>query len=311
MCHRHLYHRHQVLQTFVSQKLCITDIFISYSFHERTGYKMNFKDQSKWVDHTYVRPNDTDINGIASASAILGYLQDAAYNQHFYCGPSLDSLRESGRAYILSRVAMRILKPLYACDKIDVESWACPSSGFSLHRCADIIKDGEPIARLSSIWALADIETRRLCKVDELTLGFGEDKPIDPKVPIRFTIPTDLTLSKNGTHTVSYSDADINGHMHNTVYPNMLCNYLPGQNEKANDETADTGFTIHRNSRPALTGKRVSTLSISFITEARIGEKIDIYCGKDDSGVYYFRTKHTENPAIKAGIEARMEITDI
>ena len=272
---------------------------------------MKLTDHSKWVDHTYVRPNDTDINGIASASAILGYLQDAAYNQHFYCGPSLDSLRESGRAYILSRVAMRIIKPLYACDKIDVESWACPSSGFSLNRCADIVKNGELAVQLSSIWALADVETRRLYKADELILGFGEDEPIDPKVPIRFVIPSDLTIDKTGTHTVSYSDADINGHMHNTVYPNMLCNYLPQQNEETNEETADAGFTIHRENRPAITGKRISALSISFVTEARIGEKIDIYCGRDANGIYFFRTKHTENPSIKAGIEARMEITDI
>ena len=262
----------------------------------------------KWSEEVTVRPSDTDINGIASASAVLSYVQNAGYYQHFYVGPSLEDIRKNGMAFILSRAALRIYEPMYACDKLTAESWPCKISGASFMRSARIMRGDCTVAEALTSWALVDIESGKLCRADSVKLGFGTDEPVSHGVPIRFSIPKDIELQPRGSRLITYSDADSNGHMTNTAYPDMLCDFLPSVSMHDCEESA---LGVRGDHRPLLTGKRITSLSLSFLSEARIGEKITVLCGRDQSGVYYFRTKHGDAPDAAVGVEARMEIGDI
>lgn len=131
----------------------------------------------KWSEEVTVRPSDTDINGIASASAVLSYVQNAGYYQHFYVGPSLEDIRKNGMAFILSRAALRIYEPMYACDKLTAESWPCKISDASFMRSARIMRGDCTVAEAITSWALVDIESGKLCRADSVKLGFGTDEP--------------------------------------------------------------------------------------------------------------------------------------
>ena len=86
-----------------------------------------------------------------------------------------------------------------------------------------------------------------------------------------------------GGYGVHYGDVDQNMHMNNTKYPDMYSNFLP------------------------LGGKMIKSITISYLGEAQIGDKLRIQRA-EDGGYYYFRTVRSDG---KVNSEARIELCDI
>jgi medium-chain acyl-[acyl-carrier-protein] hydrolase len=220
----------------------------------------------KWSENYRINTHDCDASGIVRASLVLRYMQETANMQMKNLGPTNEDLRRNKMAFLLSRINISLYHPLYAGDEITCTSWGCESRGVSFNRCYQIRRGDEVIAEAASVWGLVDTETHKLLKVDEITLGFGIDDPLELDVPRRVHIPRDINMTLVGERTVVYSDIDANLHMNNTNYPDMLCDFIPD-----------------------MTGKRVISLSISFAKEAKLGEVLKVYLAEID-GQYYFRT---------------------
>ena len=220
----------------------------------------------KWTEHFRINSHDTDASGQVRASLMLRYMQETANLQLKTLGPTVDELLAMGAAFFLSRINLSLYRPLHAYDEIDVSSWACESRGVSFNRCYEIRKNGELVAEAASVWGLVGIDDRRLFRVDEIQLGFDVADPLELDAPKRVRIPRDLSLALVGERPIAYSDIDQNGHMNNTNYPDMLCDFIPGMEKK-----------------------HVLSFAISFAGEARLGETLKIYTAKSD-GQTYFRT---------------------
>ena len=233
--------------------------------------------------HSTVHVNDTDVNGIASASHVLRYMQEAADLQLRDYGPSGDTLRKDGLAFILSRFSMCLYRPLYAYDPIIATTWACPSRGASFERCSRLMRGDDLISELYTVWALVHIEDRSLCHVEDISFGFSPEEPLAFDAPKRVHLPRGLELPLIGERTVVYSDLDVNRHMNNTNYPDMLCNYIPG----------------------GMPGRRVVRMAIHFMNEAQAGDSLRIYGAEYDSSTF-FRTVGRNG----TGVEAEF-VTDI
>ena len=208
--------------------------------------------------------HDTDASGNMSAAAALRYMQETAYLHLHKYGPTPKELTDSGRGFILSRIALSFYSPLRAYEEFEVQTWTCESKGYSFLRCYRILREGVIVAEGSSVWALMDFERRRPVRVDDFSYNFEDDEPLDLDVPKSIKLPETTRLV--GEHTVSYSDADTNGHMTNTRYPELICNFLPD-----------------------MKGKRVSNLAINFLGEAPIETTLKVYFAKYDD-VSYIRT---------------------
>lgn len=221
----------------------------------------------KWSGEYTVNANDVDVNNVVSASNLLRYMQDAANREMEEDGPSYMKLLDDGYSFILSRIRLSSYAPLYSHDNITVQSWACESRGVQFNRCYRILKNGVIAAEAVSVWALAGVEDRRLHRVNELELNYRMDDMIELDLPARFRIPDDVSLRLMAERTVEYADIDVNGHMNNTRYPDILCGHI-GE---------------------SMLGQRVISMGISFLSEAPLGESIKFYSGEAD-GVYYLRT---------------------
>ena len=221
----------------------------------------------KWTGRYRIQANDTDCNRIASSSAMLRLMQDAANSEMEEDGPSYDSLIEDGFSFVLSRIRMSFYAPLYSHESVEVQSWACESRGVQFNRCYSILRDGRITAEAVSVWALCGIRDHKPRRVSEFEFGYCMDDMLELDLPARFRIPEDVNLRLVGERTVEYADIDGNGHMNNTRYPDLLCSYLDCD----------------------LRGQRVISMGISFLSEAPLGETLKFYCGQSD-GVYYLRT---------------------
>ena len=224
--------------------------------------------------------HDIDYNGVAKTSALMQYIQSAAQSQLTAIGLSYDELKERRRAFILSTIKMEFTEPIHAYDRLTAISFPCESRGFSFLRCYGLERDGVTVGRAASIWALIDTESRALVPVNQFELRLDLLKPIDMSLD-RIVMPKSIT--EVGSYTVNYADTDQNRHMNNTHYPDMYANFLP------------------------LDGHRIRTLSIQYMNEAPMGERLTVHRAYED-GMYYFKTLRADG---KINTLATVEIVQI
>lgn len=244
----------------------------------------------KWTEKYRVSAQDVDFERIASPSAIMRFMQDTANCHMEGAGPSYDELFDSGRAFVIARFAADLHGVLRSHDEIVAETWAAPSRAASFNRCYRILRGGEVIAEATSVWALVDAAAGTLLRVEDCGIDYGSDEALEICSPTRFRIPAAASLTEVGRHAVTYADVDVNRHMNNTKYADMLCSYLPGEGE-----------------RPALEGKRVTSMSIAYAAEAPLGEELTILHSETD-GTHYFRTLRRDG---KTNVEARLVLGEI
>ncbi len=225
--------------------------------------------------------HDVDFNGVARTSALMRYIQTAAQNQLTENGMSYDALIGRDRAFLLSRITMEFTEAVRAYDIVEALTFPCESHGYSFIRCYALERGGKTIGRAVSVWALIDTASKSLVRVNNFELGLETHDKLDISLS-RFVMPSNLTAV--GEYRVNYGDTDQNMHMNNTRYPDMYSEFLP------------------------LSGKRIHTISINYLNEARAGAILSVMRGIDERGVYYIRTVLPDG---KTNSEAEIFLTDI
>lgn len=238
----------------------------------------------KYTHHYKIKWHDTDANREVRPSKLLMYMQETGNLQLEDSGMSLDALRDRhGLAFILSRISMQIKKPLYAYEEIDVQTWVNDGKGFAFNRYFRVLRGDEVIAEAASVWALIDIHDKRLLRTNEFTVPAPVDDPLETDLPRRVHFSPSMPLTDVGERTIRYSDIDYNGHMNNTNYPDMLCDFLPD-----------------------VLQKRVSGFVLSYVHEGTFGHTLRVLRAEGEGG-YLFRTTDADGTVC---LEAFMRVED-
>ncbi len=221
--------------------------------------------------------HDVDANNNARPSIISRLMQETANHHMRDRKPTYYDLFFRGQSFIAIRIAFEVMEQIHPYDKLDIHTWTCPSKGATFLRCHVIMRDGVPIVRSYSEWAVADRNTGKLCHTDEIDFSNYEiDEPLEMKVPVRFHFPKDLEFEKCGTWQVNYCDCDMNLHMNNTNYQDMIWNFIPDVEHKKL-----TSFSLRFMAEAPVN-------SLIEIERAKLETPIDDGCGGEES--YYFRT---------------------
>ena len=122
---------------------------------------MIFKETAKIYNY------DVDMHGILRPTALLAKLEEAGSHQMLVCPPSNDDLRAKGMGFILSRVVMRIYTAPRDGDAVEVQTFATDSRGLSFNRCYRMLRQGEVLADVYTVWALLNFKEHRLVRVKE------------------------------------------------------------------------------------------------------------------------------------------------
>ena len=221
----------------------------------------------KHTEHYTVKWHDTDVNRRVRPSQILMYMQETANLQLERNMCNLDRLRdERGLAFLLTRVAIRIYHPLWTHEEIDVQTWVCDGHGLAFDRCFRILRGDEVVAEAFSVWALMELGSQKLLRRDQFSYPFPGDEPLKLDLPLRFRVPHVEEMLLAGHRSIVYSDIDYNGHMNNTRYPDMLCDFTP--------EICD---------------RQITGVVLSYLHEAAFGKTLAVY-RKDNGEEHLFRT---------------------
>lgn len=229
-----------------------------------------------------VLSHDTGHNGEVHPSALCRYLQETADAQMRAQGPTYRELIAQGYSFVLSRINVQLYTPLCAYDRLTVRTWAYnPPRGVSFERYYQLYREDTLVGEGASVWALLDLNTQSLCRVGTVELHYAEDKPLP--LATHFRLPATL-WEEAGTRTVRYSDVDVNNHMNNTRYPDMLCDFLPD-----------------------IDNRRVTGIQIHYVSEAPLGETLTVFRAvteEDGHPVWWFETRRADG---SVNVRARID----
>ncbi len=205
------------------------------------------------------------MNGFLRPSVLLAKLEDAGSKQMAAYPPSNDDLRARGMAFIVSRLLLRIDRPLREGEEADARSFPTDSRGVSYNRCYQMYTKGELVAEAYSSWALLNFVEHKLVRVGETEpLGGTPEPPIAVGLPLREPFPAAEKFETLGEREVYFSDADVNGHLNNTKYLNWLCDYVPD-----------------------IAHKTLRTANIAFVSEAPLGERLTVQRAADGDRFFF------------------------
>ena len=217
------------------------------------------------------RWHDTDATLSVRPSQLLVYMQEMAFCHLNSVGRNLDNLRfEEGLAFILTRLTLKFYQPIRPAERIVAQTWVSEGRGMNFPRYFRLEKeDGTTAAEGASAWVLIHLNTHLPVRASDFEYGFSPEEPLPFATPRRFAVPSDMV--EVGQRRIVYSDIDYNGHMNNTRYPDMICDFLP----------ADAIARIH-------------TMHLEFAREAKLGAVLRVLRGErvSDEGdtVYLVQT---------------------
>ena len=237
-----------------------------------------------WTTHCEINSHDIDYNGIATVTAIMRYMQESANIQVREMGPSNESLRKKGHAFILSRFSIEMNEPLHAYDKIASKTWGTGNKRLLFQRCFAIEKEERVVCRAHATMGLLDIPSRKLLTAEHYKAGFTYEENFDPPVDERMTLPKSCNeMEYMGEYRVGYAVVDMNRHMNNTRYADMLLGFV----------NMDKQWVKH--------------FTIRFAQEAPLGETLKVY-GKCEGDAWVFRTLRSDG---QLNAEAQFVLADI
>ncbi len=179
-------------------------------------------------DETFtLRPRDCDLNEKWRPSAILETMQDTAGAHSTLLGCGREKLVRNNIVWVLSRCELHMDRYPAVGEKITVHTFPTPTRICFFPRYYVFTdSQGDMIGKAGSLWLLLDLGTRRMLPPGDI----GKLIPDNKDLSVPMNLPA--TVGKlQGEELISeyrpvYTDLDVNGHVNNTRYADMLCNAL-------------------------------------------------------------------------------------
>ncbi|MBR0373233.1 MAG: hypothetical protein IJH91_01750 [Mogibacterium sp.] len=202
------------------------------------------------------RTNEINVRDYLKPTQLIQYLQETAESQITALDLDyIDLYNKRRKAFLVSRLGVEIYRPIYRYAKLTGRTWVTEGRAANFPRAYELYCDGEAVARAYSNWALVDVDTRRLIRFKDYDCSaYPVDELPAMRIPERFRIPGDVPLHFCGVVSVGFSLTDINRHMNNTQYFNILYDRIP-----------DVDLFD------------VTSINIRFVHEAAYGNEMEIY----------------------------------
>lgn len=198
-------------------------------------------------------------------------LQQEVGERHL-SGVGLDyqALYARGMVFVLTKTNSVIHRAPVLGEDVRLRTWHRNNKGIQFFRCYQFLdRDDRPLIESVTAFALVDAKEHKLLRpsaFEQLGIGQQPDRVNGCPDPERMRLPD--TLVPQGQRQIRWSDTDVNGHLNNTNYADILCDFLPG----------------------GMQGRRITGFSITYIKEAREGETLEI-AAAEDNGTAFMRAQ--------------------
>ena len=244
----------------------------------------------KWTEYFKIRIYDVDFNNKVKLSSIFNFMQEVATSHAANLNVGLDDLLENGLFWVLSRVKLEILQYPTLGEEIKVETWPKGIDKLFALRDFNIYNsDNKVIAKATTAWLIIDSKRLR----PKRPKIFSERIPSFPTEHAIIEIPEKIIESPKKESVlhkkIRYTDIDVNNHMNNVKYVEMIL-----------DAFSEDVFKT----------KKIKAMQVNFLSECKFGDEVQVFLGTyDDNSNFSFVegiNKHTN----KRGFESTIEWSD-
>lgn len=223
------------------------------------------------MNETYTRTfpltaAEVDVFGNCRPAALLTMFQDMATEHGAIMQVHREYLMDNYNAiWMLVRLWYRLQRPLKMGEELTVVTYHRGPGGMTVYRDFDLFVGEECVGEGVSAWVVADVDSRKMLRTGSVENIANSPVPAQVKDKTLRGIRSPENRQVVYTKAVRYSDLDVNGHMNNTKYADVLLD----------------AFTLEE-----LSGNFVSEMQLNFSRECLFGEAIEVGRGPSGESVY-------------------------
>jgi len=162
---------------------------------------------------------DVEMNRTLRLDSLINILQEAAIQHTHKAGMGLNSLLDSGKTWVLNKLAVNLYRLPRLDEEIEIHTWSRSLKRFKGLRDYEIFCNGEKVCSGSTVWLYLDIAKKKPARVPaeyEELYGTNLEKALD--IDLDVWKATALTNPEfQYAITTRLSDFDVNGHVNNAI----------------------------------------------------------------------------------------------
>lgn len=239
-----------------------------------------------WIEQFSVHGSDTDYRSKGKLSFILDIMQRAADSAVGKLGISMEEILNAGMGWMMITLDLEFKRSPQPNDQLSVHTWSKGTKGALWQRDYRIF-DGDDleIGTARTIWALVDIEKRKILRPNALPIKvqhYSGDSV--GEFPNKVVIPSDFALEAVYNYQVRYSGLDTNGHLNNARYGDLCCDVL--------------SLSEWENTEPR-------RFQITYVNEAKFGDELTILRSEVTNNCIYVRGQNGDTVFFEACLELK------
>lgn len=207
---------------------------------------------SEYTQQVKLTTYDMDASNTLRPSAMLRYCQEAC-ELHLACyGLTHEKMQGDGIIFVFTRAGGVVHRWPRQHDPITIVTRARGVVGVQFYRSFDFYCGDEHLAEVLQASVVVSTQEHKLLRPKVfLDYGVGAGENSGQKLD-RMNLPKEIPIV--GEREVRYSDLDYNGHVNNSVYSDIFCDYVPG----------------------GMHGRALREFQIHYVMESREGEVLQI-----------------------------------
>ena len=211
---------------------------------------------------------DLDANGDVKLTALLKYASEAAFLNAEELGIGLDKTLQTGLIFLIQRFGMKIKQLPKMDQKVVVRTWPGDITRSAFKRYGEIQDaTGNPLVQWETLWVLVDINERKIKRPSAFPIDFPHYGTLDVTAESeKIKLPEDAETMASYQHPVRFSELDINQHMNNAIYGDLVANVL------------SLGSSLDM--------KEWQEVQFNYIHEAKLGDEIKVDAHKVENNLY-------------------------
>ena len=224
---------------------------------------------------------DADFRSLLKPSALLRYVEQVSADHARTFGMTDQFFKNHGVAFLVGKQALKFDRVPQRAEKLTLLTRAEASRRGSVKRITTVTDaEGKQVAMVDCRWIVVSLAENRILREPGWTVDGFWNETVEGELPLQLHKCRE-GLTSAGEWTVRYSQCDLNGHLNNAFYLDLVCDALP--------------LDVVRKGP-------VTFASINYHREVPMGETVEVFYAPSAEG-WYIIGKHNGQTSFESYLE--------